>query len=289
MKKFFIIITPCLLLFVILIFAGKVSAQDDHLKYFTLLRLLAGDPQSTSYNYILPSRIEDIHEKRPITSVPVSFNTVPLQVEQNLRLGLPIAIPGAPPPEIRGERVGISLQPLPETTQEMFSQMTDPASEIRRINVSLGQIDLFKEGPNLKKFYDHAQSIGNENISEIDKIGEIYAKVMESLSSHGFPSGGAELENALAEGTGLCREKALLLRQGLMKAGIESELVFSENHAWVRVTLSESGELTGFQFDLDPRLYMDPIPLCLAVKLLFRKKKSIICKIYGKNLKAEPS
>lgn len=58
---------------------------------------------------------------------------------------------------------------------------------------------------------------------------------------------------------------AAILQESLEVAGVDSQLMISPTHVWVRVTMSDP-QYAGMRFDLDPTWYVTPIALPVREK-----------------------
>lgn len=107
--------------------------------------------------------------------------------------------------------------------------------------------------------------IETDSTSEVDKIRDIYSEIVSKVNFYGPPKGGETASLCLTEGRGECRHMAAILQESLEEVGVDSQLMISPTHVWVRVTMSDA-QYAGMTFDLDPTWYVTPIALPVREK-----------------------
>ncbi|HZX19420.1 MAG TPA: hypothetical protein VFF13_00205 [archaeon] len=118
--------------------------------------------------------------------------------------------------------------------------------------------------PNTSAFFQSVDSIQG---TETERIRRTYNLVNESIPNYRYEEEGEPMrtlpfEEILAGKTALCREQAMLLNSALTKQGIQSKIILTGKHAWVRVTVSQpDSACDGQTFDLDPTWYKSFVPL----------------------------
>lgn len=110
-------------------------------------------------------------------------------------------------------------------------------------------------------YFDDSYILTTGSQEEISKIRDLYTQIVGRITQYQPPQQSQNSLNAcLREGRGVCRHMAIILHESLKKAGVNSQLMISPSHFWVRVTLSDEA-YKGFTFDLDPTWYQQPVPL----------------------------
>jgi len=125
--------------------------------------------------------------------------------------------------------------------------------------------------------------------TEVGKIKSIYNQITSTVTRSGVPERGDSAAWCLSEGVGLCRHMSAILQESFEEVGIQSQLITSRTHVWVRVTLTE-GQYNGITVDLDPMWYQQPIPLPpRSTKPLAKEWRNLMLAILEVTLSPSPS
>ena len=94
----------------------------------------------------------------------------------------------------------------------------------------------------------------------IELIEQVYEHVTSTVTTYDNPNNYATtFETMITTGTGVCRDRANLLNFALKQRGIDSQMVHSGQHTWVRVNTQIDGQQV--TFDLDPTWYKEFFPV----------------------------
>jgi hypothetical protein len=115
--------------------------------------------------------------------------------------------------------------------------------------------------PQTSAFFTQVDSIQG---TQSERIRQTYGLVVDAVPNyrHSNELQNLSFETMLQNGKGICREQAALLNAALVRQGIDSKLIITGTHAWVRVTVNQPGsECDGQTFDLDSTWYKSFVPL----------------------------
>ncbi len=218
-----------IIILLLAVFSNSALAQtpDEVMKFAEIQRALAGDP-----NQWASRRVTDVNKH----FYPVLTN--PRQIFE----------------AERAQRLNAVIN-------------SNPASQADKDYIRYFEA-LYDEESEEGKFY--REEAGTELLSgnyklqsnagtELGRIKDIYEQITSRVARYAEPSGDKP-SSCLLENVGMCRHMAIILQESMEEYGINSELVVSPEHAWVRVRLSDP-RYAGTTFDLDPTWYAHPIPL----------------------------
>ena len=117
--------------------------------------------------------------------------------------------------------------------------------------------------PRTSEFFQNVDSIQG---TQTERIRRTYDMVNEAIPNYRSKTNGEtntlSFEQMLEGKTALCREQAMLLNSALARQGIQSKIIITGKHAWVRATVNQPGsKCDGKTFDLDTTWYKSFVPL----------------------------